>query len=130
MKTHLKYKEKGHVLVILLFFMVLAVTVITASVSLMVLSSSSTTLFVAGNQAKAVAEAGIENALVRLLRNPGYTGETGLIIGRGTVDITVTGSTSKVITAIAYLDGQIKKIEVGVELNNNVLTVNYWKEIT
>jgi len=124
-----KSGKRGHILVILLFFMVLAVTVITASIALMILTSSSTAQFVSGNQAKAIAEAGIENALIRLLRDPDYSGENGLTIGNGSVDITVTGSTSKIIQASGKLDNQIKKIEVGAELTNNVLSVTYWKEI-
>lgn len=129
MKKTAKARESGHILVILLFFMVLSVTVITASVSLMIVASSATTIYVSGNQAKGVAEAGAENAIIRLLRNPNYSGENDLIIGDGTVDITVTGASSKIITATGQLDNQIKKIEVGVELNNNVLTVTSWKEI-
>ena len=85
----LKNNNQGHVLVILLFFMVLAVTVITASVALLIISSSSTTLYVSGNKAKTIAEAGIENAVIRLLRDPSYAGENDLAIGDGTVDITV-----------------------------------------
>lgn len=126
----MKQNNKGHMLVILLFFMVLSVTVIAASVTLMILSAESTTIFVSGNQARSIAESGIDNAIIRLLRDPNYTGENNLAIGDGTVNITVTGSTTKVITATATQDNQIKKIEVGVQLINGVLTVSYWKEIT
>ena len=120
---------QGHVLVILLFFMVLAVTVITASVSLMILTSSSTTLYVAGNQARTVAEAGIENAIIRLLRDPNYSGENDLAISAGSVDITVTGEASKTVIATGEIDKQIKKIEAQMNINNNVLTITSWKEI-
>jgi len=120
---------KGHVLVILLFFMVLAVTVITASVSLMILTSSSTTLYVAGNQARAVAEAGVENAIIRILRDPGYSGENDLAVGNGSVDVTVAGTTNKIITATGEIDDQVKKVEVRADYINNVLTISSWKEI-
>lgn len=120
----------GHVLVILLFFMVMAVTVITASVSLMIINSSSSTKYISGNRARTIAESGIENALIRLLRDPDYTGENDLTIGEGTADITVTGELNKTVTSTGEIDGQIKIIEVGIELNGNTLTINYWKEIT
>src|SRR3990167_6895468 len=110
--------NRGHVLVILLFFMILAVTVITASVSLMILSSSGTTMYISGNQAKVLAEVGIENALVRLLRDPNYSGEN-LVIGDGSVEVSVSGLSIKTITATGKINNQIKRIEVLVELNNN-----------
>ena len=122
-------KDRGHILVMLLFLMVLAVTVITASVSLMIISSSTTTMYVGGNQAKSIAEAGIENALVRLLRDPSYTGENDLIIGNGSVDITVTGSTNKTITAEGSMDNKMKKIEVTANMSNNILNIISWKEV-
>jgi len=122
-------KNSGHILVILLFFMVLAVTVITASVSLMILTSSSTNLFISGNQAREIAEAGIENALIRLLRDPNYSGENDLTVGNGSVDITVMGASSKTITATGELDNRIKKIEVQANINNNILTISSFKEI-
>lgn len=113
---------------ILLFLMALAVTVITAAISLIILSSTGTTRYIAGNQAKAIAEAGIENAIIRLLRNPDYSGENDLTVGNGTVDISVSGTTTKTITAEGTLDNQIKKIQVTVQLINNVLTITSWRE--
>lgn len=121
-------KNQGHALVILLFLMALAVTVITAAISLIILSSTGTTSYIAGNQAKAIAEAGIENAIIRLLRNPDYSGENDLTVGNGIVDISVSGTTTKTITAEGTLDNQIKKIQVTVQLINNVLTITSWRE--
>lgn len=132
MKTILKKynlnKNRGHALVVLLFFMILAITVITASVALMIASSSSTTLFVSGNSAKTIAESGIENALVRLLRNPNYNGEV-LTVNSGRARITVSGDETKTIISEGVLDDSVKKIEVTATFGNNMYSISSWKEI-
>ncbi|OGG08148.1 hypothetical protein A3D05_05420 [Candidatus Gottesmanbacteria bacterium RIFCSPHIGHO2_02_FULL_40_24] len=120
--------SKGHALIVLIFFMVLAVTVIAASVALMIIAGSSTTYAVTSGRAKSLAETGAENALLRLLRNPGYTGET-ITIGDGEITVTVTGSSEKTIISSAKLSNQIKTIEALTAINNNVLSVLSWREL-
>lgn len=82
--------QQGQTLVILLFFMVLSITITTAAVLMNFANAQSTTTLVQGNDAYTIADSGMENALLRLLRNPGYTGET-LTVGSGTAVSTVTG---------------------------------------
>ncbi|OGG03581.1 hypothetical protein A2W14_03320 [Candidatus Gottesmanbacteria bacterium RBG_16_37_8] len=122
------YSEKGYALVILLFFMALSVTVITAAVTLMIINSTSVNLYIIGNEAKTIAEAGAENAVLRLLRDPQYSGEL-MTVGNGTAQITITGTNPKTIISKGTVDNQICKIEVIADISNNILTISSWKEI-
>lgn len=84
---------KGQALVTLIFFMLFATTVTTAAVFVIATNSISGAKLQEGTIAYQAAESGIDNALVRLLRDPvHYTGETGLVVGSGTVDITISGA--------------------------------------
>ncbi|HCR92651.1 MAG TPA: hypothetical protein DIU47_01725 [Candidatus Pacebacteria bacterium] len=74
-----------------------------------------------------IAEAGTENALLRLLRNPAYTGET-LTVGDGTATITVTGSGTQTITSTGRLNNYLRKIQVVVVVDD-VDTIQSWMEV-
>jgi len=122
------YYQKGQSLVTVLVFSVVAISVATAAVVIMI-NVSQGTIRVEGNViAKQTAESGIENALLRLLRDPSYTGET-LTVGDGTVEITVTGTNPKIVTAVANINSHTKTIEAEATFTNGVMTVTSWKEI-
>lgn len=122
------YNQKGQTLVTLLVFSVIALTVATAAVSIMLNVSHATNRIEGNITASQVAESGIENALLRLLRNPSYTGET-LQVGDGTVVITVTGTNPKTVTAVGTLYSHTKTIEATVSFTNGIMSVSSWQEI-
>ena len=71
------------------------------------------------------AESGAENALMRLLRNPNYSGET-FTVDQATVTITVNGSS----IVSSATDGKFtRKIQVDTVYTNNILAVSSWREI-
>jgi len=123
-----KNNSGGFALVILMFLMVLAVTVITAAVSLMILGSSSSTLLISGDSAKSIADSCIENAIIRIIRNPAYSGES-LDMNEGSCQISVTGSTNKTVAAEANYGDKKKKVEVNLNLNNNIVSLISWKDV-
>lgn len=117
--------QKGQTIVTLLFFMVISISVISAVVVVVVNTVISGGNFEQGTVAYYAAEAGAENALLRILRNPSYSGET-LTIDGATVTIQVIGNT---ITSVAEYGNSIRKVEVQTVYNNNMLEVSTWKEI-
>lgn len=123
--------KQGQTLIILLVFMIIAITVTSSSVALTIANSRSSDDFSQSLIAHQIAESAMENALIRLLRNPNYVGES-LDIGGGIADITVTGTTTKTITTTAKLPKLspkfIRKIQV-IATDNGSLTINTWKEI-
>lgn len=128
MKHQNTYNKKGQTLVTLLVFSVIALTVATAAVSIMLNVSHATNRIEGNITASQVAESGIENALLRLLRNPSYTGET-LQVGDGSVVITVTGTNPKTVTAVGTLYSHTKTIEATVSFTNGIMSVTSWQEI-
>lgn len=121
--------ESGQTLVMLLFFMVIAITITSAAVVMVITNSLSATKLQQGQIVYAVAESGAENALMRLLRNPSYTGET-LPVGSGNAVVTVTNSGSTyTILSQGTVGNFLKKIQVTAAYTNNILTVNSWGEV-
>jgi len=120
--------KKGQTLLILLVFMIIAITVTSAATTLIIVNSANTQKMEGGEVALHIAESGIENGLLRLLRNPNYTGENDLTIGGGTVDISVTGNNPYTITATGTSGIFTRIIQVVVNYNGN-MTITSWREI-
>ena len=118
--------QSGQALVILLIFMAVTVIITMAAVTMIVVTSSGISGFEQSNIAYDVAEAGAENALLRLLRDPSYTGET-LTVGDGTATITMTGSGTQTITSVGRFNNYLRKIQV-VVMVDDVDTIQSWME--
>lgn len=120
--------QYGQAIVILLFYMIIAITLTTTAVAVVVSNSLSATRSEQGAHALEIAEAGAENAIVRLLRSTSYEGES-LAIGSGNATVTVTGTTIKTITSVGTISGFSRTVQVTATLTNGVLTVSSWQEI-
>lgn len=121
------HSQKGQTLVTLLVFMVIGITITTAAVMMTIVNTQNATKFQEGLIAYQVAESGAENAIIRLLRDPSYTGET-LTVGAGTATITVSGTTTKTITSSGVNGNYLRKVQVVASYVNNVLTITSWQE--
>ncbi len=121
-------KQKGQTLVILLIYMVIAVIVTTASVALVINSATGTDKVYQGSNSLDIAESGAETAMIKLLRDPNYLGETVQIDG-GEAVITVTGTNPKTVISQGTVNNFTRTIQVIVDTSNNTLTAISWKEI-
>lgn len=121
-------KTSGQTMVILLMFMVIGILVTTASVGLVLNNSRGTDKLYQGTNALDIAESGAETAMIKLLRETSYAGET-LAVGDGQAVITVTGTNPKTILSRGTLNNFTRTIQVIVSTTNTVLTVTSWKEI-
>lgn len=120
-----KINQTGQAIVTLLFIMVIAVAIITAVVIVAANNIASGSRLEQATVAYYAAETGVHNALLRILRNPSYTGET-LSVDGATVTVQVVGDT---ITSVGSYGNSVRKIEAQTMYNNNILTVISWKEI-
>lgn len=120
--------QSGQMLAALLAFMAMAITLTTAATIVTLTSALTSSKFTVGQEVLSIAEAGADNALIRLLRNPSYTGET-LTIGTGTATITVSGSGTKTILSVGEVGNFERRIQVTVTQNNNILSVTNWVEV-
>lgn len=121
-------KQNGQSLITLLFFMTIAITIISAATVVLFINAQGVTKFQEGTSVYYIAESGIENAILRLLRNPAYTGET-LPVGDGSAEIQVVNGDPIIITSKGTVGDFSRKIEVQAGYTNNVLTITSWKEI-
>lgn len=121
-------KQDGQSLVILLSYMVIAIIISTASVALVINNSRGTDKVYQGTNSLDIAESGAETAMIKLLREPNYSGET-LTVGNGQAVITVTGNNPKTILSKGTLNNFTRTIQVIVDTSNNTLTATSWKEI-
>lgn len=124
---HLK-DQSGQSLITLLVFMVMAITITVGAVTVTIINSRSTTTFYLGDQTLQMAEAGVENAILRLLRDQTYTGET-IVVDTGSTTITVAGGTIKTIVSEATNGTFKRKIQAVGSFNNNTFTLTSWREI-
>lgn len=123
------FDSKGQALVILLFVALIGITVITAAAVVAYGNISSASVVEQGNYAYYIAESGVEEGLLRLIRNPSYTGTPvgqPLSIGGGNVTIEVSGNT---ITATGIYNNNVRKIRADTVYVNYTRTITSWKEI-
>ena len=118
--------KTGQALVSLLVFIATATIITAAATTVTIINSQTTGKFAHGEVALTIAQAGADNAILRLLRDPNYSGETDLSIGNGTATITVSGSSVKTIIAEGKDGNFIRKIQVVGTLVNNTFTVSSW----
>ena len=121
-------RQKGQTLVIMLTYMIIAIVVTTASITLVLNSSSGTDKVYQGANSLDIAESGAETAMIKLLRNPNYAGET-LTVGGGQAVVTITGTNPKKVISKGTLNNFTRTIQVMVDTSNDTLTATSWKEI-
>lgn len=119
--------QYGYVLVTLLVVMVVAVVISSAGISLIVNNTQSSSRYQQGVTALKITESGMENAILRILRDPAYSGET-LSVGGNPVMITVVGSNPIQVTAQGQADQFTKQIDVTMSFADGVWTIDSWKE--
>ena len=82
-----------------------------------------------GLLARSAAETGMENALIRFIRDPSYTGETMHLTDGRTVTISATGTPKTTIIATGMSGSATQRIQTVVYYNNGVFTVESWSDI-
>jgi len=126
-------KQQGQTLVTLLFFMVIALTITTGAIIIIYVNTQAQTKVQQSQSAYYVAESGMENAMIRILRDPGYTGET-VTIGEGTASVsaTLSGTVNAgtfTATSSGIVGNFVRKIQVIGNYTSDVFSIQSWKEI-
>lgn len=120
--------EKGQALITLLFFVLISVTITSGAIIMIAVNSTSLSKLQEGTISYNAAEAGIENALLRVIRDPNYTGET-LTIDSAIVVITVSGGNPKTIVAVGTNGNFKRTVEAKITYADGSYTFSGWKEI-
>ena len=122
------HNNHGQTLVTLLVFTVVAIAITSTAISIMINITRSASIVESRIIASQAAESGIENAIIRVLRDPEYAGET-LQIGDASVEISVAGSDPIVITADATYGSYIQTVQTTIAYVDNSLTISDWEYI-
>lgn len=120
--------KRGQAMVLLIVIMVAGVIITSAAVMYVITNSRAASNLQIGEEAYGIAESGAENAILRLVRNPNYAGET-LTVGAGTATITVSGAGTKTIVTEGVSGNFRRKIQVTGTYVNNIFTASTWAEI-
>lgn len=127
MKKILK-KQSGQALVTFIFFTIIISTTTAGALAVVVNASSTQTKSALSSEAYVLAESGVENALLRIVRDPLYTGETLSLEGSQVV-ITVSGGGIKTIVSTATTGNFVKQITATASYNSiGELVLSSWKE--
>lgn len=124
-----KENQRGQALAPLLVFMAIGLIVTSAAIILVLVNSTSASRFQLSNTALSTAESGAENAMMRMLKDPSYVGETLAIGEDGVATITVTGTNPKTINVVGQLLSESRTVEVVYALAGGVWSVTSWKEL-
>ena len=108
--------------------MLISLTITTGAIIIIITNSISVSKFQEGTLAYYTAESGVENALLRLLRDPNYTGET-LAIGGGTAVITVAGDNPKTVVSVGQNGNFKRTVQAQMDYNSGYYTFSNWKEL-
>lgn len=150
-------KNKGEALVTILFFIFIALTITTAAMLIVVINTQGHQSLADGNASYFVAESGIDEAVLRLMRDSGYArlsqpGESlsfTYIAGslNETAAVTVAASNdsnctsvitptplnysciSYTITSVGRSQQAVRTIQATLSSANNVYTISDWREI-
>lgn len=124
--------NKGQVALTLIFFALVAMIITSAAVMAIVNNNLTQSKMEQSLKAYTAAEAGTENALLKLLRQPDYQGETFNIDQNTTVTVTLEPieNTSQIIIISQGQVGQInRQIKTIIDYNDNVLQIVSTDEI-
>lgn len=116
-------------MVVLLVFMIVAIIMTTMAVALVIINATSASKVEQGDMALKLAESGAENALLRLVRNPTYTGTETFTIDTGKVTATVSGANPIIIMSQGKQGEFVRTASVSTSFVDTVLTINSWREV-
>jgi len=125
----MKYIQRGQSLIMLLFFTLIGITVITSAVFIIISNSKGSSKLQQSVVAYSIAQSGAENAMLQVLRNPAYLGET-MTIGDGTATIQVSSNSGTfTINSTGQSGNFIKKVQVTGIYQDYKITFSPIKEI-
>lgn len=122
-------QNSGQVLIAMLYVMVIGILVTTGAIYALINNTQATSMFEAGSLAHSAAESGAENALLRLVRNPTYSGELFTLSPGQSALVTVSTSSGITILSSGTYGTIQKQIEVEVHYNGGELVTDSWREL-
>lgn len=128
MKNALKH-QSGQSLIAVITLVTVGLLIITAALSLNIVNRRVIYFQNRAEQARQLAESGLENATLQLLRNHAYTGETFAVDGGQIVTTVTANNTSRSIRTTATVGDAVRTFEATGTFTDTVFTLSSWKEV-
>lgn len=123
-----KLRQRGEVLTTVIVVVAMGMVFTTSAIFLLINNAQASLSFERGLLARQAADAGAENAMIRLLRDPDYAGET-LSFGQQSATITVSGTNTKIIRSVGVFGNYTRIVRVTASYVNGILTPTEWIEV-
>ena len=125
-------KQRGQIIIIALLFMAILLFSSASLVGYAVLQKEGEAQAIRSDQGLFLAEGGIDKAIYQLNQNSTYSGETGISLGAGQIDIAVANidASDRLVTVTANIPSDAspqltRVIKTQVNLNSTVIAFNY-----
>jgi ABC-type nitrate/sulfonate/bicarbonate transport system substrate-binding protein len=122
-----RLRQNGQTLIALLVFMLVAMTVTIAASAVAIINIQSNNNFTSGSEALLNANSGVEDTILKLERDPSYSGGT-LNIGSGSATITVSGSGTLTIVSVGSSGNFQRTVTATITDTSNVMSLTSWSE--
>lgn len=120
--------SEGYSLIIVLVMALFGIMVMTTSLAMIVSSTQATIAGISSEQVATVAESAAEDAILKLLRNPMYSGGQFLMDG-STAEVVITGQpNTPIMSIIATSSGVTKQMTVELTRSAGMLEIISWRE--
>ena len=120
--------KNGQALISVLFIAIIGMTIATGAIASLMSVFSKTGKEEVAALAYEAAEGGIENGIMRVLRDPSYTGETLTLDANSTAVVSVSTASGVVITSVGTVGTVARKIVVTGHFTNLIWSVDSWVE--
>ena len=116
-------------MITVLYVMVVGLLITTGAAYALISNTQQATSYELGTLAYAAAENGIENAILRFVRNPAYTGETFTIGTNQYATVTVSTASGILVTSVGSYGATDRRVEATMHYNGGILVIDSWKEV-
>lgn len=123
-----KTVQTGQALIMVILIGMIALIAVVSSTTLVVGELKKNTIATVGIAQYHVTYGALENAFIRLLRDPNYSGET-LTLSPSTCYITVAGASTKTVVARCTDGTYVRKIQATVTFSSAIMSVSAISEI-
>lgn len=130
-----KAKEQGMIIILALIFMAVLLAMSAALVGYSTVQIKAGRIDVSAQQALALAEAGLDNAISKLNQGT-YNGETATALGAGmfTVTISTLGTGNKLVTSIGYIPDNVnpiatRTVKAQININSSTVAFNFGLQV-
>ena len=122
-----KNKQKGQAMFAIVGLLSLGLLILSTNILIGIIEHNLSLSFQQSDQGRVVAEAGLEEANLRLLRDPDYDGGTLVINGRNVI-IDVSGENPKTISSSVNYFGKLKRVRAEVIFASGQNQLSNWEE--